>query len=377
MHCYEPLGSLPFYSLDEFRKLELLSNSRFPVHLCQHLETNERLVVKEAPYHQDSEKIYSHLCEKPSSSSVVIIRGVALVRSKPKSKRKHDFYHYEPGRHLDTQKTHNASLLVFMEPCQCNLQQYVEQRLKERKPFNQEEVTEFLRQILLVLLELEDNNISHRDIKPSNILYDHGRYRLCDFDSAMYLDPLVPLEKREEVDITTFAYASPELFKNLKQRKKKLFDAHKLDVYALGLTLLYVCSVGRFCLKERENYLKGELFHNVHTHYIKEQRRKFIKNNEKLKPFNSIVKMMLEGDEYKRDTFLTLTHKVRTLMVTADPSPPFEKISEHSKSEESLHHKHKQNKHRQSWPGSTKLQRKSMYSFICLSLLFFVLLFII
>ena len=62
MSTYEPLGTLPFYSLDEFRKLKLLSNSRFPVHLCQHLETNERLVVKEAPYHQDSEKIYSHLC---------------------------------------------------------------------------------------------------------------------------------------------------------------------------------------------------------------------------------------------------------------------------------------------------------------------------
>ena len=304
---------------------------------------------------------------------MVIVRGVALMRSKPKFKRKHDFYHYEPGRHLDTQKTHNASLLVFMEQCQCNLQQYVEERLKERKPFNQDEVTDFLRQLLLALLELEDGNISHRDIKPSNILYDHGRYRLCDFDSAMYLNPLIPPEKREEVDITTFAYASPELFKNLKQRKKKLFDPHKLDVYALGLTALYVCSLGRFCLKERENYLKGELFHKVHGHFMKEQRRKFIKNNQQLKPFNSLVKMMLEDDEYKRDTFLTLTHKVKTLMAAADRTP-FEKTSEHSKSEESLHHKQKR---QQTWPGTTKLQRKSMYSCICLGLMFFILLFII
>ena len=136
-----------------------------------------------------------------------------------------------------------------MEHCQCNLQQYVEQRLKDRKPFHQDEVTDFLRQMLLVLLELEDSHISHRDIKPSNILCDHGKYRLCDFDSALYLDPLIPLQQREEIDITTFALASPELHRNLKERKKKLFDPFKLDVYAFGLTLLYVCSLGRFSLK--------------------------------------------------------------------------------------------------------------------------------
>ena len=105
------------------------------------------------------------------------------MRSKPKFKRKHDFYHYEPGRHLDTQKTHNASLLVFMEQCQCNLQQYVE----ERKPFNQDEVTDFLRQLLLALLELEDGNISHRKSSPRT----SSRYRQCDFDSAMYLNLLI------------------------------------------------------------------------------------------------------------------------------------------------------------------------------------------
>lgn len=47
-----------------------------------------------------------------------------------------------------------------------------------------------------MLSSLEEDSISHRDIKPENILYDHGKFRLCDFDDSIYLDPLVPADKR-------------------------------------------------------------------------------------------------------------------------------------------------------------------------------------
>jgi serine/threonine protein kinase len=42
--------------------------------------------------------------------------------------------------------------------------------------------------MLIILCSLEEDNLSHRDIKPENILYDHGRWRLCDFDDALYID---------------------------------------------------------------------------------------------------------------------------------------------------------------------------------------------
>jgi hypothetical protein len=47
---------------------------------------------------------------------------------------------------------------------------------------------------------------------------------------------------------------------------------------------------------------------------MKEQRRRYLKNNDEFKSLNTIVKMMLEEDEYKRDTFVTLLMKVKPTM---------------------------------------------------------------
>ncbi len=47
---------------------------------------------------------------------------------------------------------------------------------------------------------------------------------------------------------------------------------------------------------------------------MKEQRRRYLKNNDEFKSLNTIVKMMLEEDEYKRDTFVTLLMKVKPSM---------------------------------------------------------------
>lgn len=57
---------------------------------------------------------------------------------------------------------------------------------------------------MLLLLEiLEKSNICHRDIKPENFIHHKGKFKLCDFENSMYLDPLLPIEKRYEVDLTT------------------------------------------------------------------------------------------------------------------------------------------------------------------------------
>lgn len=51
------------------------------------------------------------------------------------------------------------------------------------------------------------------------------------------------------VDLTTVEYSSPEFLKQIRHPKEKYFDPFKLDVYAFGLTLLYMCSMGRFSLE--------------------------------------------------------------------------------------------------------------------------------
>lgn len=44
----------------------------------------------------------------------------------------------------------------------------------------------------------------------------------------------------------TFEYSSYSLLKSLQRDSKKLFDPFKIDSFALGLTVLKLCSMGRF-----------------------------------------------------------------------------------------------------------------------------------
>ena len=48
-----------------------------------------------------------------------------------------------------------------------------------------------MNQTLYLLEMFEKDGLSHRDIKPENFLYDHGRFRLCDFDDAVNRESLV------------------------------------------------------------------------------------------------------------------------------------------------------------------------------------------
>ncbi len=114
--------------------------------------------------------------------------------------------------------------------------------------------------------------------------------------------------ERPSVDLTTVEYSSPEFLRFIRHPKDKYFDPFKLDVYALGLTLLFLCSMGRFSLEERANYIY-ESSEKSHADFMKDQRSKWVRNQGEYKTFNSLLKMMLEEDEYKRDNFTTLVAK--------------------------------------------------------------------
>ncbi len=153
-----------------------------------------------------------------------------------------------------------------------NLSQFVEQRRKSSNPFKLWEAVDFIQQMLDILTLLESKGLSHRDIKPSNILYEKGRYILCDFEEAM-LHPGTdePVKKFEELESTTYLYSSPEFLKQLAQMKPSLFNPLKLDVYSLGITLLYFCSQGAFMLVKAD--IKGlvDQIENGVQNYIEQQ----------------------------------------------------------------------------------------------------------
>jgi hypothetical protein len=65
-----------------------------------------------------------------------------------------------------------------------------------------------------------------------------------------------------------------------------------MDVYSFGLTLLYVCSLGKFCIDDRHIYLYNSS--GTHAEFMEEERRKFVKKDPEMKVFNNILKLMLE-----------------------------------------------------------------------------------
>ena len=115
---------------------------------------------------------------------------------------------------------------------------------------------------------------------------------------------------------------------------------------------------------------------------MKEQRRRYLKNSDEFKSLNTVVKMMLEEDEYKRDTFVTLMMKVKPMNLRELEINVLEEeaVSENSKSEESrrrLKSGERKVRRKNKWEGTTEVQRKSLKSLLILALSFFALLMII
>lgn len=147
--------------------------------------------------------------------------------------------------------------------------------------------------------------IAHRDIKPQNVLVEEGNYRLCDFEDSLEVDS----HEGDFLNVTTIEYSPLAMLAELKSLHQSAFDPFKADVYALGLTMLVVCSLGRFLPVERINYAANS---KDHRFFIKQNRKRFVKKRYP-SYINRTLKLMLEDDEFKREDFVTLRMKLEQL----------------------------------------------------------------
>ncbi|KAG1693873.1 hypothetical protein DVH05_022793 [Phytophthora capsici] len=121
---------------------------------------------------------------------------------------------------------------------------------KETNCFSEEELRLCVRQLLLGLEYLHENNICHRDLKPENILVGQdGTYKIADFGVAHFFEeddkevkskasgednPATSKPHRKGYVSTTagtYAFMGPETLKGGE------YSAYAADIWALGITI--------------------------------------------------------------------------------------------------------------------------------------------
>lgn len=112
--------------------------------------------------------------------------------------------------------------------------QDLDKELQKHGAFNEEQVKEFLQEILLVLILIHQKDIIHRDIKLENIMRrEDGRLVLIDFGIAK----LIPANNtvQPSTRVGTDGYASPEQIKSGIAKPAS-------DLYSLGASCFHLLS---------------------------------------------------------------------------------------------------------------------------------------
>lgn len=150
----------------------------------------------------------------------------------------------------------DMKIQLFLEYNDMDLHRFIKEiKIEERILY----LNDVLKQTLIGLNYLYENNIIHRDIKPSNIIVNYSSgvvptFNICDFGlSCIFIDKY----ELRDIDIYTVEYRAPEILaKNNKY-------SHNADIWALGMTIVeYICGKPLInCIKcQSRSYVLNEIF---------------------------------------------------------------------------------------------------------------------
>ncbi|EGZ25085.1 hypothetical protein PHYSODRAFT_555042 [Phytophthora sojae] len=153
----------------------------------------------------------------------------------------------------------SETLVLMLEyaPSGQVMQWYPEERLYKREKskskkscFSEEELRSCVRQLLLGLEYLHENNICHRDLKPENILVGQdGTFKIADFGVAHFFEEDDKEAKATAAGMTASATAKPHrkgyvsttagtyAFMGPETLKGGEYSAYAADIWALGITI--------------------------------------------------------------------------------------------------------------------------------------------
>jgi len=189
------------------------------------------------------------------------------------------------------EKREEQKYVVVMEYCSGgSLKDLIQKYKTESKEIPESEILKFMREILLGVNAMHNNNIIHGDLNPKNILISSkGDIRLSGFEPPRDLNELFVNSTRE-----TTLYSSPEILTG----DKRTFSS---DVWSLGCILHELCCLELPYTETNKDHLINKLSKTPYdTSIIPESYSPELK---------TMIKKMLNFDPIKRPSCGTILAK--------------------------------------------------------------------
>ena len=197
-----------------------------------------------------------------------------------------------------------TNVVIFMDfyP-EGDLEKLIVPRIKSRQFLPEEEILDYLQQLVSAYAYLEERKLAHRDIKPQNIFVTSVNNR-----RILKVGDLGSLAKRDGTQLATIVgtpmYLSPVLRRSYNNGSTGFsgvaHNVYKSDVYSLGITFLYLTSlnpVNELCILDN---LEGKIKVRIDSlpemyPRIKYLLESMLKVDEELRPDFIQLKKLLDG----------------------------------------------------------------------------------
>ena len=270
------------FNTREFKIIKKLGEGTFgKIYAIKWLKTNELFALKKMD-----------LCEY---DLYVFKKKVRIIQNFIKTTGHNGLIKLYGDKCIPRQKIDEFFYYVIMELAETDLEKEINKRRSYNRFYTEEELLNFILQMVKTLSLMEKNNITHRDVKPQNILITKGLYKLCDFGETKIISgvgPILQAVRGSEL------YMSPILFYAYNRNVPNvLHNTYKSDVFSLGMCTLLVAAltVRPLCdIREIKNMV------TIETIVINSLVNRYSK-----KMINLILKM-LEIDENIRMDFIQL-----------------------------------------------------------------------
>ena len=204
---------------------------------------------------------------------------------------------------LEGQNQVITHIVIFMEYFEeGDLESLISTRIKQNFQWSEEELLDYLSQLVSAYEYLQQNSTAHRDIKPQNIFVKGKNLIVGDLGSLIKIDSN---EKRTLAG--TPLYLSPilrETYASYLNEMSVDHNVYKSDVYSLGLTFLYMASLREIYDLTNLNDLQSKI----------DKRISALPN--KYKNLKNVLKMMLKVNESERLDFKNLKKYLNRLTNT-------------------------------------------------------------